>query len=108
MIKQHEEYLGLLSLVGKNKRSTFNDIKEKLGRKLSGWKEKMLSKVGKEILIEAVAIAIPTYTMSCFKIPDSLCDELTTMIRKFWWRQKKDENKILWLSWEKMCEPKSN
>ena len=68
----------------------------------------MLSKAGKEVLIKAVAQAIPTYTMSCLKIPDSLCDELTTMIRKFWWGQKKDEKKISWLSWEKMCEPKSN
>ena len=108
VIKQHEKYLGLPSLVGRNKRNTFNDIKEKIGRTLAGWKENMLSKAGKEILIKAVAQAIPTYTMSCFKIPDSLCDELTTMIRKFWWGQKKDENKISWLSWEKMCKPKSN
>ena len=82
--------------MGRNKRSTFNDIKEK-----------MLSKVGKEVLIKAVALTIPTYTMSCFKLPDSLCDELIAMIRKFWWGQRKDENKIPWLSWEKMCEPKS-
>ena len=61
--------------MGKNKRSTFNDIKEKLGRKLSGWKEKMLSNVGKEILIKVVALAIPTYTMSCFKLLNALCDE---------------------------------
>ena len=108
VIKQHEKYLGLPSLVGRNKRNTFNDIKEKIGRTLAGWKEKMLSKAGKEVLIKAVAQALPTYTMSCFKIPDSLCDELTTMIRKFWWGQKKDENKISWLSWEKMCKLKSN
>ena len=94
--------------MGRNKRNTFNDIKEKIGRTLAGWKENMLSKAGKEVLIKAAAQAIPTYTMSCFKIPDSLCDELTTMIRKFWWGQKKDENKISWLSWEKMCKPKSN
>ena len=72
VIKQHEKYLGLPSLVGKKKRNTFNDIKEKLGKKLAGWKEKLLSKAGKEILIKAVALAIPTYTMSCFKIPESL------------------------------------
>ena len=30
------------------------------------------------------------------------------MIRKFWWDQVKDENRIPWLSWDKMCEPKSN
>ena len=55
VIKQHEKYLGLPSLVSKNKRSTFNDIKEKLRKKLTGWKEKLLSKAGKEILIKAVA-----------------------------------------------------
>ena len=80
IIKQHEKYLGLPSLVGKNKRTTFNAIKEKLGKVLAGWKEKLLSKAGKEVLIKAVAQAIPTYTMSCFKFPDLLCDELMGMI----------------------------
>ena len=37
---------------------------------------------------------------------DLLCDDLMGMIRNFWWRQKKEERKIAWLSWEKMCEPK--
>ena len=85
VIKQHEKYLGLPSLVGRRKRNTFNDIKEKLGKKLVGWKEKLLSKAGKEILIKTVAQVILTYTISCFKIPDSLCEELTRMIRNFWW-----------------------
>ena len=69
---------------GTNKRNTFNDVKDKLRKKLAGWKEKLLSKAGKEVLIKAVAQARPTYTMSCFKIPDSLCDDLTSMIRNFW------------------------
>ena len=43
----------------------------------------MLSKAGKEVLIKAVAQAIPTYTMSCFKILDVLYDDLTSMIRNF-------------------------
>ena len=83
VIKQHEKYLGLLSLAGWNKMSTFNGIKEKLGKKLARWKEKLLSKAGKEVLIKVVAQAIPTYTMSCFMMPDSLCDDLTSMIRNF-------------------------
>ena len=45
--------------------------------------------------------------MSCFKIPDSLCDDLTSMIRNFWWGQKSEEKKISWVSWEKMGEPKA-
>ena len=108
VIKQHEKYLGLPSLMGRRKRNTFNDIKEKLSKKLAGWKEKMLSKAGKEILIKAVAQAIPTYTMSYFKLLNCLCEELMSMVRNFWWGQKKEERKIAWLNWEKMCAPKSN
>ena len=36
VIKQHEKYVGLPSLVVKNKRNPFNDIKEKLSKKLAG------------------------------------------------------------------------
>ena len=106
MIKQHEKYLDLLSLVGRNKKTSFSAIRDKLSKKLVGWKGKLLYKAGKEALIKVVAQAIPTYTMSCFKIPDSLCDELTSMIRNFWWGQKGEEKKMAWLSWDKFCEPK--
>ena len=52
VIKQHEKNLGLPSLVGRNKKNSF---KEKLAKKLAGWREKQLSKAGKEILIKVVA-----------------------------------------------------
>ena len=81
-------------------------MKEKLDNKLSGWKEKLLSQAGKEVLIKAVAQAIPTYTMSVFKLPDSLYDELAGLIQIFWWGQKEGKNKMAWLSQEKMCTPK--
>ena len=54
----------------------FAEIKEKVGKKLAGWKEKLLSIRGREIIIKAVAQAIPTYTMSCFQLPKSLYDDL--------------------------------
>ena len=36
VIRQHEKYLGLLSLVGRNKRNSFKEIKERLSKKLAG------------------------------------------------------------------------
>ena len=54
VIKQHDKYLGLPSLVGRKKMNTFNEIKEKFRKNLAGWKEKMLSKADKEALIKAV------------------------------------------------------
>ena len=63
---RHSKYLGLPSIIGKSKIEVFAEIKERIGRKLFGWKEKILSIGGREILIKAVAQTIPTYTMSCF------------------------------------------
>ena len=107
IIRQHEKYLGLPPMVGRGKKKDFNRIKDQVGRRIAGWKGKLLSMVGKEILIKAMAQATPTYTMSCFKIPDALCKELNSMVRNFWWGQKENERKMAWISWEKMCQRKA-
>ena len=54
-------------------------------RKLQGLKEKLLSQAGGEVLIKSIIQAIPTYTMSCFKLPKWLIKELEILLRKFWW-----------------------
>ena len=54
-----------------------------MANKVSGWKEKILTHVGKEILIKSVAQAVHSYTMSCFLLPKKLCEELASVIRKF-------------------------
>ena len=69
---RHGKYLGLPSVIRKSKIQVFAKIKEKVAKKLSGWKEKMLSLGGKEILIKVVAQVIPTYTMNYFLLPKGL------------------------------------
>ena len=54
---------------------------------MQGWKEKLLSQVGKEVMIKVVVQFIPTYSMSMFKLPVGLCKDIEAMIRKFWWGQ---------------------
>ena len=66
----------------------------------------MLSQAGREVLIKAVIQAIPTYTMSCFKLPKGLVRELESLIRKFWWGYNGDARKVHWVCWEKLCEAK--
>ena len=67
----------------------------------------MLSNAGREVLIKAVAQATPTYTMSVFKLPDSLCKDLNSLMGNFWWEQKEKERKMAWISWEKLCTLKA-
>ena len=107
-VDRFESYLGLPTLVGWKKYHTFSFIKDRVWKKLQGWKGKMLSRAGKEILIKAVAQSIPTYTMSVFQLPAKLCEELQALCAQFWWGQVGNERKIHWLSWEKLTRPKAD
>ena len=84
-------------MVGRSKYQTFSMLKNKVWQKLQGWNEKLLSQEVKKVLFKAIALSIPTYTMSYFKLPISLCTELESLIARFWWGQKKEENKIRWV-----------
>ena len=98
--------MGLPSLVGRKKKACFEYIKERVWRKLQHWEAKLLSQVGREVLIKAIVQAIPTYTMRCFKLPLSLCNEIESLIRRFWWGQHGDCRKVHWVRWEILCKPK--
>jgi hypothetical protein len=103
-----DKYLGLPALIGRSKRAIFNGLKERIVCRLQGWKEKFLSKAGREILIKAVAQAIPTYTMNCFRLPKTWCDEVNSLIAQYWWGQNTDKRKIHWLKWDKLCTAKED
>ena len=82
-----EKYLRLPSMIGRSKNHDFQSLKDSVWKRIQGWKEwkeKVLSKRGKEVLIKAIAQAIPTYSMDCFKIPAALCQELSGLMAKFW------------------------
>ena len=78
-MERFESYLGLPNLTGWAKYHTFSYLKDQIWKKLQGWKGMLLSRVGKEILIKAVAQSISTYTMSVFQLPLKLCDELDNL-----------------------------
>ena len=82
-IKEYEKYLGLPVVVGRNRSASLNFIKERVWGKIQGWKEKMLSQAGKEVLLKAVVQAIPTFAMSCFRLLVGLCRDIEMIIRKF-------------------------
>ncbi|KAL5571057.1 hypothetical protein UlMin_020654 [Ulmus minor] len=69
-------YLGLPTFSMRNKRIQFGYIRDRVVKKLQGWKEKFFSQGGKEVLLKAVVQAIPTYAMTCFMIPDSILKEI--------------------------------
>jgi hypothetical protein len=101
-----EKYLGLPTYIGRSRTQCFAYIKEKIWRRIQGWKERLMSMAAKEILIKAVAQAIPTYAMACFDLTKSLCDDISAMVCQYWWSQNDEVKKMHWVGWEKMKLPK--
>lgn len=99
------KYLGLPSLIGHSKKTVFRYLKDKAFQKIQSWSSKLLSRAGKAVMIRNVAQSIPSYTMSCFMIPKTLCQE--RMMNAFWWKSNSSNNKgIRWCAWEKMSMSK--
>ncbi|KAM1672854.1 hypothetical protein ACFXTN_037707 [Malus domestica] len=99
-------YLGVPAIWGRSKKAGLAYVKGRLLDKLQGWKKSTLSQAGREILIKAVAQAIPAYPMNLFKFPVSFCNEMDALITKFWWGQKLGENRIHWVSRERLGRSK--
>jgi hypothetical protein len=101
-----DKYLGLPSDVGRTKNGMFGYIKDRVWKRLQGWMEKTLSGGGKEILIKSAIQAISTYSMAVFKLPRGIIDQISTMVRKFWWGSRKGERRTAWVTWDDMVMPK--
>ena len=99
-------YLGVPALWGRSKKRGLAYVKGRIVGKLQGWKHNTHSKAGKEVLIKAVAQAIPTYPMSIFKFPAMVCEELDALVAGFWWGNTGGNRKIHWVSNEVLGLPK--
>lgn len=100
------DYMDIPSSLMRSKSKDFAKVKDRLWKLVQGWKSNLFSIGGKEVLIKSVAQTIPTYVMSCFKLPSSFCSELSKTIPRFWWGTTKVKKWIHWVSWDKMCWPK--
>jgi hypothetical protein len=80
-----DKYLGLPPIVGADRSDRFLHFVERIILRINGWKEKLLSIGGKEILLKAIAQAIPVYAMSVFQIPKGVCKRMMDAISRFWW-----------------------
>lgn len=79
------KYLGAPEHFGRRKRNLFTSIVDRIRQRAASWSTKCLSKAGKLTMLKVVLSAIPTYTMSCFELPVSLCKRIQSALTRFWW-----------------------
>ncbi|GLT29624.1 hypothetical protein SLA2020_044780 [Shorea laevis] len=106
-IISNDKYLGMPLLIGRSKSICFGSIRDRIWTKIKGWKNKLLSRAGREVLLKAVVQAIPTYCMGCFHLPQNFLRSLNSILSNYWWGDNSDKRKIHWLRWDLVCRPKA-
>ena len=76
-VDKNQKYLGIPTVTGRSKKVVLCSILDRIWKKLRGWKEKLLSRAGKEVLLKVVVQAILTYLMGVYKFPMTIIQEIS-------------------------------
>lgn len=105
LVQNPSKYLGLDFKLRGNRVADFQFLIDKLNSKLQGWKAKLLSQAGRTTLISSVLQSLPLY---CFRMPESICNKMDSIVRAFWWGHELGEHKLHLIKWDQLCQPKRN
>ena len=56
------------------------------------WGDGELAQAGREVFVKTVAQALPIYIMGVFKLPFFVCDDLTRLVKNFYWGSKEGKS----------------
>lgn len=106
VLKPPFTYLGIP--IGGNPRraNLWQPILTKMRRKLSTWKQNMLSFGGRLCLINSVLTLLPIFFLSFFRDPKGILRSATRIMKNFLWGGSKSASKIAWIKWDKVCRPR--
>ncbi|GKB64193.1 RNA-directed DNA polymerase, eukaryota [Tanacetum coccineum] len=93
-------YLGLPIGANMSRVSTWQPVIDKFSKRLSKWRANCLSIGGRSILMSAVLGSLPTYYLSLFRMPRTVCNKLEAMRSKFFWGAEDTNRKIHWVKWD--------
>lgn len=100
------KYLGLPEHFGRKKKEIFSSTIDRIKQKASNWSNRYLSSAGKMVMLKSVLSPIPSYQMTCFKLPISLCKRIQSELTRFCWDRQAGTRKMAWVAWSKMALPK--
>ncbi|GAA0186292.1 reverse transcriptase [Lithospermum erythrorhizon] len=97
------KYLGIPIYKGKKHIFLFDELVEKIRRKIGDWQVHKLSYAGRLTLIRDVLYAYPIYFMQSIQIPKFVLNRIEKLFNRFLWSASDHSNGIRWCSWNKVC-----
>ena len=99
------KYFGLPLGASFKAKFIWDDVVEKIDRRLASWKWMYLSNGGRVTLIKSTLSNLPTYFMSLFPIPALVVKRMEKLQCAFLWGGISEEFKYHLVSWSKICTP---
>lgn len=100
-------FLGLPLGANPKRKSTWLPVVDKVKKKLSSWKRKLLSFAGRLSLIKSALTNIPIYFLSIFKMPKRIIKVITKPQSNFLWGGNETNRKVHLVKWEEVLKSKS-
>ena len=69
-------------------------IENRIEKRLSGWKGKMLSVGGRLVLINSVLSSLPMFMMSFFELPRGVFEKIDCFRSRFYWQNDNTSGNI--------------
>nr|GEY38854.1 hypothetical protein [Tanacetum cinerariifolium] len=99
-------YLGVPVGANMSRIGSYKELIDKFKTRLSRWKVKTLSVGGRLTLLKSVLGSIAIYYMSIFKNPIAVIKEIKAIRNQFFLGADTDENKMMWIKWNKVMASK--
>ena len=107
LVQNPSKYLGLNFKLRGIRVTDFQFLVDKLQSKLQGWKVNLLSQAERTTLIASILQTLHLYTFFCFRVPETICKKMDSIVNAFWWGHAHGVRKLHLLNWNKICWPKS-
>lgn len=98
-------YLGALLMSGRLTTRIIEPFVEKVRKKVTGWKFKLLSQGGRLILLRHVLASMPIHILSVINVPLATIASINSLLSNFFWGHVNGISKMKWRAWSKLCLP---
>ena len=100
------KYLGILIHYQCLTNAEWKHVEERLEKRLSSWKGKLLSVGGRLVLINSIFTNMVLYMLSFFQIPKGVLQRRDYFRSRFFWQGDSENKKYRLTKWNVVCRPK--
>ncbi|KAG0491775.1 hypothetical protein HPP92_005173 [Vanilla planifolia] len=93
---------------GRSKSIHFQPLLEKMARRIASWKNRLLSKGGKKILINSVLTSMSAYVSAVLLPPRTIIKAVERLLSRFFWGGNDNSSRHHWAAWGKIAKPTSS